>query len=531
MANSIRTGAAALSSRQSTSTPPTNGASGAFNARVTFVLYDETDKERFKKYGGYEGIGTIECMPLQHELQPAAEPIVARPVHTNHRKFPLINEIVEIVPAASIQAQNAKGSLKVSYYYTHVVGIWDSPEHNATPDVSYLQHNKPVTGERFEEKGSVRKLMHSPGDITYESRFGSSIRMGGSHNSMKYTPWKGDNGKPVLVIMNGQKQTKEEGWLPTFEDINGDGSSIYMLSGHKIPFVPANVNFASHNQTVSTTDKSKYILGSKTKIDETKTAADVDTANTAIVPNNTFGATVPTGRAADSSSPAEEEINFLPEYESDSFYQELEDILLGEDDAKDLPARTLNFGVNIKTYNNNKFADGKSLRSGIQKGSYKNLPILNYKPTYTPISQLTALIISLQRQYGFPKNTARSVLAIAINEQGRGAVVTGGHFNHYGITTDGSVWDKGTYNISFTGQYMCAPSTRIYAAFANEKDSVLFMVAALQRPNKNFQSIPDNNDAYEFAVKYITLWYSVPVTQSLLKEKMYGYNQAKKLIP
>jgi muramidase (phage lysozyme) len=327
MANSIKTGVASLAQHHSTTTPPTNGAPGAFTARVTFVLYDETDKTRFDKYGGYEGIGTIECVTLVHDMQQGGEPVVARPLHTNHRKFPLINEIVEIVPAANIQAQNPKGALKVSYYYGDIVGVWDSPEHNATPDESYMQQNKPVTGDRFEEKGSVRKLMHTPGDITYESRFGSSIRMGGTHNSMKYAPWTGDNGKPVLVIMNGQKQTKEESWLPTFEDINSDGSSLYMLSGHRLPFIPASTNFASHHQSVSTKDKSKFIIGSKQPTDDTTSAqqSDGNVQNAAAADNPVI---VPQSGVSGSLSPVDEEIYYLPEFEDKDFSQELEDTVI-----------------------------------------------------------------------------------------------------------------------------------------------------------------------------------------------------------
>lgn len=346
MSNSIRTGTAALYGNSGKVTAGFNpNYKEGFNARVSFVLYDDHDKERFTKYGGWEAIGTVECHVIVNNMLQSGPPVVARPLNSNFRRFPVINEVVRIIPATSFQNQDAKNSHKIAYYYDDIINTWDSSEHNAVPDVSFFkdgEDNKPetynksldgipgsytgneksATGERFKEKGHVRKLILSPGDMTLEGRFGNSIRFGGSNGTVKNIPWKGDDNKPFIIIRNGQKVSNENNWLPIYEDLNADGTSVYFLSGQTISFIPANDNFDSYHQNVQAKPKSGYVEPQndfQSNNDKSLSESDITTkvfeSDTKILPvSSSFTGSI-----------QEDEIKFLPDNENE-FFKSTEEI-------------------------------------------------------------------------------------------------------------------------------------------------------------------------------------------------------------
>lgn len=344
METSIKTGTQAIVSHRSGNQSPSQpNFKESFVARVEFVLYDDSDKERFNRYGGYEAIGTIECRVVLNNMLQAGPPVIARPLKSNDRFFPVVNEMVRIVPASSYQNQDPKSNYKISYYYDDIISTWDSPEHNAVPDHTFNNSqfakretyqesqqgvtnnsgdkNVSATGIRFKETGQVRKLLHSPGDRTIEGRTGNSIRMGSSNSTMK-TPWTGTDNNPLLIIRNGQKITGGDAWLPVFEDIDKDGSSIYMLSGQNITFIPGNNNFDTYHQRVNVTPKSKYVEPKNDKLsvaDDFPAEKIMDTPPVVYQTSNTNPVT--------GSSVIDDEIDFLPDNEN-QFFKETEDVPL-----------------------------------------------------------------------------------------------------------------------------------------------------------------------------------------------------------
>lgn len=244
-----------------------------FDARVSYVLLDDSDKERFNKYGGYDSIGLIECYRIIDGYLDQV-PIIALPINSNNRRFPVENEIVKIISSTSNISQNVINSKNVSFFYGDIIGTWGSIEHNSVPikfDNSEKNQDKinnyvkndggivkkseentdiSITGQNFKETGNVRKLKHQPGDITYEGRFGNSIRIGGS-NSKFNTPWKGLDNYPMIIISNNHGNVDKNNLDPIYENVNKDGSSIFILSGQTIDFIPANNNFESYNKKIS----------------------------------------------------------------------------------------------------------------------------------------------------------------------------------------------------------------------------------------------------------------------------------------
>lgn len=287
---------------------------GSFYARVMYTLLeDSTDK--LKEMDIPAGtVGAIQCQVIHNGVvNESTPPIVALPHNSFLKRFPIKNEVVEIIAAITPKSNNPKDNNLRKYYYKDVLNVWDTAEHNAIPDQS---NSTQPTGD-FKETGKVSKLKHQSGDFTIEGRFGNTIRLGTS--KVKGTaPWEGEDNKPVTIIRNGQIDNNAN----LFEDVNKDGSSFYMLSGQSLPFIPANLNFESYNQKVSATDKSKVVTSILTQAIEPTASLQQELPPTPIKDEPAVVYTTPVNIA--NTAPVEDEIEFLPDNENE-FTQIFED--------------------------------------------------------------------------------------------------------------------------------------------------------------------------------------------------------------
>jgi hypothetical protein len=217
-------------------------------ARVTYVLLDDSDKEKFNKLGGWKGLGTVECQAFINNDNTNVEPIVAKPINANITHWPVVNEIVMVIRTITYEAQTAIKNYKPSYYYTNIVNGWNSVEHNAIPSELFFQTGDEKVTSNFNEKGDVRNLIKAPGDITIEGRTKNSIRFGSTIEGFK-TKVVGSDRSPYIILTNNKALSTSPG-VPSFEEINKDGSSIYLLNGHKTDFNYSSLNFDSYNTKV-----------------------------------------------------------------------------------------------------------------------------------------------------------------------------------------------------------------------------------------------------------------------------------------
>lgn len=228
--------------------------------RVVYVLLDDSNQEKFNKLGGWKNIGTIEFLPFINFNDPDSDPIIAKPLNTNITKFPLENEVVLVKKLISKKAQDNLGNYSPEYYYTDIISVFNATEQNALPDASFFKKNpnsKSVTG-LYNSKGDVKRLIKAPGDITIESRRGTSIRMGSNIEGFK-TPWKNTESKPIFVLSHNP--AKVSGSMEVrFEDINKDGTSIVIMSGHNIGFQAASFNFDSYEQKYDVPQKQNVVV-------------------------------------------------------------------------------------------------------------------------------------------------------------------------------------------------------------------------------------------------------------------------------
>lgn len=232
--------------------------------RVKSIVLDSSHP-LWDEVGQYNGIGTIE---YQSVLIPTNTDIaLAKPFFTNSRKYPLINEIVYLLPLPNTNLSDSTTSQ--SNYYIDVVGLWNSPHHNAYPsnpnELSPSQQKDYVEteagnvrrvtdqsteinlGNTFVEKSNIHPLQAYEGDIIYEGRWGQSIRFGSTVKG--FTTWSnvGENGDPIMILRNGQGEQSNEGWITINENINNDDSSIYLTSTQNINLNPTSEVYNSYN--------------------------------------------------------------------------------------------------------------------------------------------------------------------------------------------------------------------------------------------------------------------------------------------
>jgi hypothetical protein len=236
-----------------------------FFARVNDILVSPTTKTNnfFQDAGGWAGLGSVKFTPIGTTIDTGTTTkLIAKPLFTNILQYPILNEIVMVFQAPSNDL-NIDPQAK-TYYYLNTVGVWNSVHHNIFPDINTFNNkiakdipeNEILSfGNSFIEKGNIRNLLPEEGDVLVEGRWGNSIRFSSTTpQKQPNNSWssQGELGSPITVIRNGQSKVdiNPEPWVPVYEDINFDGSSIYMCSGQEIPLELASKNLTSFGVTV-----------------------------------------------------------------------------------------------------------------------------------------------------------------------------------------------------------------------------------------------------------------------------------------
>lgn len=125
-------------------------------------------------------------------------------------------------------------------------------------------------GDEFSENPSVRMLRPNEGDLIINGRFGNTVRFGSSLFSNPNTSAP----QPNLLLTVGQSSDKitsidinNDGTSErmaggpyglTYEDINKDKSSIWMVVDERIVLDPATKSSISHLRSSETSDSTKY---------------------------------------------------------------------------------------------------------------------------------------------------------------------------------------------------------------------------------------------------------------------------------
>ena len=129
------------------------------------------------------------------------------------------------------------------HYYTGIINRKNSPNENSIPGVTPGYEPNTKFGKTFERR-DIRKVHVNEGDIVFEGRFGNTIKLGSNKK----------NQAPNIRIRAGQNSVSGSVGLPIKENINEDGSSIYLstdetitlpilkAAGAPFPFPAHNIN-------------------------------------------------------------------------------------------------------------------------------------------------------------------------------------------------------------------------------------------------------------------------------------------------
>ncbi len=297
-----------------------NPSSDIISVRVKDIILSEDHKE-FKNYGEWNGIGTIFYDAIDFPFATKSAN-VAKPLFSNLKFYPLINELVSIVFLASTDSQNNTNI--VVPYYLPSINVWNSQHHNALPDPTqepnpnsqqdYQQSEAGVEqnvrrvndnsteinlGKGFNEKINTYPLQAFIGDYLIEGRWGNSIRFGSTtQNSNNEWSNVGENGSPIVIIRNGQPLDEDQdSWIPISEDINRDQSSLYLTQGQKLPIEMASEVYDSYPQ--APTKASEYV-GNQIILNSDRLVFNAKNDNILLSSNNSISLNAPTSINIDS---------------------------------------------------------------------------------------------------------------------------------------------------------------------------------------------------------------------------------------
>lgn len=253
----------------------------------------------------------------------------AYPMWGSFKQYPVVNELVLITTGPSDGLNDSYSSQKL--YYLPPYALWNDSNHNGFPDLEDYSNQLNATantpgnagsanpsslylGFTFNEK-EIKNLQPFEGDIIVQSRFGQSMRFGSTVSGLKNTnTWSsyGSNGDPITIITNQQNEKATESNLAKFdsivEDINQDGSSIYMTSTQQIYIKDLAENvFPLKSFEISVSPSTQVVLDSPLPFPISNYATSADSQDAQALSNNSA--------TAESSNTLENQNRFSPEFD------------------------------------------------------------------------------------------------------------------------------------------------------------------------------------------------------------------------
>jgi len=260
-------------------------------AEVIDVIFDEADLPlEADGTPTYSLIGAIKGRMVNSQYkQPESRLGWIQPIDANIKQYPIIGEYVIV------------GRYLGRYYYTQTVNMLGSVNSNSYPGYSGGQDslspagniqadsdaeevsltgtpNKAAAGEftvgdPFVPNPLIRQLYPTFGDVIFNGRLGQSIRFGSNPDTLE----------PNILIRAGQltdaevfgktadvDDLKENPNKPVVEDINADGSSIWMTSDQEVP-----LEVSVESELTPTIDGKQIILNSDRLLFNSKNGGDI----------------------------------------------------------------------------------------------------------------------------------------------------------------------------------------------------------------------------------------------------------------
>lgn len=177
----------------------------------------------------------------------------AKQSSTGIKMLPVVGEMVLLEPQPASGVNGSPG--QSNKCWTKIIPVWNHPHHNANPDTKQGDWENSLLGG-VKESATINAAQANPGDMLIEGRLGQSIRIGGNKGAVLPFIDGSNDGKPIIIISNGQIETTN-GTDLIQEDINKDPSSLYFVTDHKLPLEAANTKRDSYTTVPITSDQYK----------------------------------------------------------------------------------------------------------------------------------------------------------------------------------------------------------------------------------------------------------------------------------
>lgn len=187
--------------------------------------------------------------------------IYIKPIFDN-TYIPIIGELILTLKGPSIQSYSLQQNRATSdvYYYIGIIPFYNSINHNSVKylSTSVMQRQKQTdknfkVSQKFRNNPDIYRIIPEQGDTLIQSRFGSSIH---------FNSEGGEGLLPNILISNNINKNKIID-LYVKEDINVDGSSIYLMSNKDIS---TNIQFSTDKyetvQSISNLINNQIIINS-----------------------------------------------------------------------------------------------------------------------------------------------------------------------------------------------------------------------------------------------------------------------------
>lgn len=219
-------------------------------------------KKVWEQNGEWSGIGTVVYQEYREDTEIPLLDLTdefistlptALPFYPNQKYFPLPGEIVLLMDLPSAPSPITDKTNET--YYLSPINAWNSPQFNGL----FLEEDKNVLYNSFNESDDFRGLQTFEGDYLLEGRFGNALRFGSTNKSgnQDLSPWSTNptelQNNPIILLSN-QHNFKIPGSDLNVEDINKDGSSIYLTSNQSIPLNIGNVVLSSITNPINIKD-------------------------------------------------------------------------------------------------------------------------------------------------------------------------------------------------------------------------------------------------------------------------------------
>tara|TARA_Y100000593_G_scaffold53903_1_gene100875 strand:+ start:231 stop:1505 length:1275 start_codon:yes stop_codon:yes gene_type:complete len=220
-------------------------------AEVIQVYLEETDLPFIPTTGkrDWSLYGYIRCRELisskrelnLEEEEEGANPddpsiVLAAPLEANIKDYPLPGEVVIVMDYIGQK------------YYTQKVNKFNAINNNSDPGISTeidwttddVEKTNELVTKNFKYNGDVKEILASEGDITFNGRFGQSIRFG-SNNVQSFdgegnrTEKTEKDNQPNIIMRAGQGVVSDHPTQPVVEDVDLDGSSLYLTTDEIVP--------------------------------------------------------------------------------------------------------------------------------------------------------------------------------------------------------------------------------------------------------------------------------------------------------